>query len=86
VCQSIGLGPVQKYKRHGRGPLIHDLRHIFAVRTLLDWYRHRADPAQEMIKLSTYLGHADPGDMYRYIEAVPELLDLASTRVEEMRP
>jgi len=82
VCQSIGLRPSQKFHKHGRGPRIHDLRHTFAVRTLVNWYRTSKDPAREMIKLTTYLGHADPAHTYWYIEAVPELLDLASRRLE----
>ena len=82
VCQSIGLRPMEKFNRHGRGPRIHDLRHTFAVRTLVNWYRTGKDPAQEMIKLTTYLGHNDPANTYWYIEAVPELLHLASQRVE----
>jgi integrase/recombinase XerD len=86
VCQSIGLRPAQKYNRHGRGPRIHDLRHTFAVRTLLNWYRDRAEPGREMIKLTTYLGHANPANTYWYIEAIPELLELASKRVEEVQP
>jgi integrase/recombinase XerD len=83
VCQSIGLRPLQKYNRNGRGPRIHDLRHTFAVRTLLNWYRTGKDPAREMIQLTTYLGHVNPAMTYWYIEAVPELLSLASQRVEE---
>lgn len=83
VCQRIGLRPPQKFFRHGRGPRIHDLRHTFAVRTLLNWYRSGKDPAREMIKLVTYLGHENPAHTYWYIEAVPELLELASRRAEE---
>jgi integrase/recombinase XerD len=82
VCQTIGLRPAEKFHRHGCGPRIHDLRHTFAVRTLVNWYRTGKDPAQEMIKLTTYLGHANPAHTYWYIEAVPELLDLASRRAE----
>src|SRR5260370_226377 len=86
VCQNIGLRPVQKSNRHGRrsgrGPRIHDLRHTFAVRTLADWYRMGKNPTQEMIKLTTYLGHADPEHTYWYIQAIPELLDLACRRAE----
>jgi integrase len=82
VCQSIGLRSAQKFNRHGKGPRIHDLRHTFAVRTLLNWYRAGVDPAREMIKLTTYLGHAKPEHTYWYIEAVPELLELAAQRVE----
>jgi integrase/recombinase XerD len=85
VCQTMGLRPTPRFRRHGRGPRIHDLRHTFAVRTLLSWYRTGKDPAREMIKLTTYLGHADPAHTYWYLEAVPELLALASRRVEEGR-
>jgi len=82
VCQTIGLRPAEKFNRHGHGPRIHDLRHTFAVRTLVNWYRTDTDPSREMIKLTTYLGHANPAHTYWYIEAVPELLDLASQRAE----
>jgi len=84
VCQALGLRPLQKFHKHGHGPRIHDLRHTFAVRTLLHWYRTSGDPAREMIKLSTYLGHGNPANTYWYLEAVPELLELASKRVEEV--
>lgn len=91
VCQSIGLRQPQRFNRHGRGPRIHDLRHSFAVQTLIDWYRVGKDPDREMIKLTTYLGHSKPAHTYWYIEAVPELLELASRRAEaslgeEVRP
>ena len=81
VCQRIGLRAPQEYHRHGSGPRIHDLRHSFAARTMIDWYRTGKDPAREMIKLSTWLGHANPDHTYWYIEAVPELLELASARI-----
>jgi integrase/recombinase XerD len=81
TCQRIGLREVQRCHRHGRGPRIHDLRHSFAVKTLIEWYRSGKDPAREMIKLTTYLGHSRPQNTYWYIEAVPELLELASERV-----
>lgn len=80
VCRAIGLREPTKFHRHGRGPRLHDLRHSFAVRTLMDWYRTGKDPAREMIKLCTWLGHTSPANTYWYIEAVPELLELASWR------
>jgi integrase/recombinase XerD len=83
VCQQIGLRPAQRFNRHGRGPRIHDLRHTFAVHTLLHWYRNGMDPDREMIKLSTYLGHTKPECTYWYIEAIPELLELASHRATQ---
>lgn len=80
ACQQIGLRMQQRYCRHGRGPRIHDLRHTFAVRTMVNWYRTGKDPAREMIRLTTYLGHTDPDNTFWYLEAVPELLDLAMAR------
>jgi integrase len=82
VSQKMGLRESQRRCKHGRGPRIHDLRHTFAVRTIIGWYRKGVDPDREMIKLSTYLGHANPNHTYWYIEAVPELLQLASKRAE----
>ena len=55
-------------------PRIHDLRHSFAVATVLDWYRDGLDVASMMPRLSTYLGHTDPKDTYWYLEAAPCLL------------
>jgi integrase/recombinase XerD len=83
VCRTIGLREPTKFHRHGHGPRIHDLRHSFAVRTLMNWYRTGKDPAREMLKLSTWLGHSDPANTYWYIEAVPELLELASRRATD---
>lgn len=91
LSQRIGLRTREDYGRHGRGPRIHDLRHSFAARTLINWYREGKDAGHEMIKLTTYLGHSTPDHTYWYLEAVPELLELASQRVdmpaiEELRP
>jgi len=82
VCQRIALRKPQRFGKHGRGPRIHDLRHTFAVRTIMDWHRRGLDPDREMLKLSTYLGHSKPELTYWYIEAIPELLQLASERAE----
>jgi integrase/recombinase XerD len=66
-----------------RAPRLHDLRHSFAVQTMLDSYRTDGDPTGLLATLSTYLGHADPGATYWYLSAAPELLALAATRLEE---
>ncbi len=63
-------------------PRMHDLRHRFAVATLLDAYRHDGDPTATMSVLSTYLGHVDPKATYWYLTAAPELLTLAARRLE----
>jgi integrase/recombinase XerD len=81
VCQRIGLRSPQRYYRHGRDPRIHDLHHSFAAGTIIDWYRTGKDPSREMLKLTTYLGHTAPHHTCWYIDAVPELLELASHRV-----
>ena len=52
---------------------------------MIDWYRTGKDPAREMIRLTTYLGHTDPSNTYWYLEAVPELLDLAMARDHRQR-
>ncbi|HSS10907.1 MAG TPA: tyrosine-type recombinase/integrase, partial [Acidimicrobiales bacterium] len=41
-------------------PRIHDLRHRFAVRTLIGWYRDGGDVQARLPLLSTLLGHVDP--------------------------
>jgi integrase/recombinase XerD len=84
VCQLIGLRKKERFHKHGTGPRFHDLRHTFAVRTIIDWYKKGLDVDIEMYKLSTYLGHTKPKYTYWYIEAVPELLSLASERAERL--
>jgi integrase len=61
-------------------PRLHDLRHTFAVRTLLGWYRAGEDVQSKIPSLSTYLGHREPASTYWYLSAAPELLALAAAR------
>lgn len=63
-------------------PRPHDLRHSFAVRTLLGWHRDGGDVAARMPLLSTYLGHVHPGNTYWYLSAAPELLNLVAARLD----
>jgi len=63
-------------------PRLHDLRHSFAVASLLDWYRAGQDVQAQLPALSAYLGHADPKHTYWYLSAAPELLALAASRLE----
>lgn len=63
-------------------PRIHDLRHSFAVRTLIDWYRSGVDVAARMAVLSGYLGHVNPAGTYWYLSASPELMALAAARLD----
>lgn len=63
-------------------PRVHDLRHSFAVRTLLGWYRAGLDVEALLPRLSTYLGHRDPRYTYLYLSATPELLGHAAARLD----
>lgn len=60
----------------------HDLRHSFAVTTLLRWYRTGVDVDAWMPRLSTYLGHAAPESTYWYLTASPELMAIARRKLE----
>lgn len=62
-------------------PRVHDLRHTFAVRTLIAWHRSGVDIGGRMVVLSTYLGHVNPAGTYWYLSAVPELMGLAADRL-----
>jgi len=61
-------------------PRLHDLRHTFAVRTLLAWYRSGQPVGPKLWTLSTYLGHQHLADTYWYLSAVPELMQLCQER------
>jgi integrase len=80
LCQPLGLRPSQP-GRSGRGPRLQDFRHTFATRQLIAWYRAGEDVNRLMPQLTTYLGHASPRETYWYLQAVPELLALASERL-----
>ena len=64
------------------------MRHRFSVGTLIHGYRSGLDVERELPKLSTYLGHVHVNDTYWYLQAVPELLQLATQRLmqREVRP
>lgn len=66
-------------------PRPHDLRHSFAVTTLLGWYRDGGDVAARLPLLSTYLGHTEPANTYWYLSAAPELLAEAARRLSDTR-
>jgi integrase len=78
LTMRVGLEPRPERCR----PRLHDLRHTFAVNTLLGWYRAGVDVAERMHLLTTYLGHTQPSDTYWYLSATPELLALVGQRLE----
>ena len=81
VARRIGLrGPAGT-----KGPYLHDMRHSFAVKTLLGWYRSGTDVERHLPELSTYLGHSRVAYTYWYLSAEPELLQLAATRLDQLK-
>lgn len=79
VMRRIGLRDTEP---RSLGPRIHDLRHTFAVNTLLRWYRAGEDVERLLPTLTTYLGHSKVRDTYWYLSACPELMGEAASRLE----
>lgn len=78
LVRRAGLAPHSSACR----PRLHDIRHRFAVSTLIDAYRQGHDPEARIARLATYLGHVDPKYTYWYLSAAPELMQLAADRLE----
>ena len=80
LSREIGLrGPNDSH-----GPRLHDLRHTFAVKTLLRWYQTGVNVDRHMPELAAFLGHTHVNDTFWYISAVPELLRLANNRLDAL--
>jgi integrase/recombinase XerD len=67
---------------HRARPRPHDIRHAYAVKTLLGWHRSGEEVERQLPLLATFLGHAHPASSYWYLEAVPELLQLVGRRLD----
>lgn len=65
-----------------RPPRIHDLRHTFAVNTLIGWYQTGVNVNTAMPYLSTYLGHLEPAGTYWYLTGSPELAAVVAGRLD----
>ena len=63
-------------------PRAHDIRHSFAVRTLIGWYQAGENVDAKVPLLSTFLGHVHPASTYWYLQASPELLALVRDRLD----
>ena len=61
-------------------PRIHDFRHTFAVRKVVEWNRMGIDVQSMMNVLSTYMGHAHYDDTTYYLESSSEILRSAAER------
>jgi integrase len=63
-------------------PTAHQLRHSFAVGTLIDWQQRGVQVDEQIAVLSTYLGHVSPAETYWYLTATSELMNSAAQRLE----
>lgn len=64
------------------GPRPYDLRHAFAVQRLSQWYSQGiVDLHARLPWLSAYMGHVDIIGTETYLNATPELLELAGNRL-----
>jgi integrase len=63
-------------------PVLHCLRHSFAVGCLLRWYREGIDPQARLYRLSTFMGHVSPASTAVYLTITPQLLAEAGRRFE----
>jgi integrase/recombinase XerD len=68
--------------REGRIPRVHDIRHSFAVQSLIRSYRNHGDPQALLPKLALYMGHVSVGSTSHYLKLVPAVAALASARFE----
>jgi integrase len=66
----------------GTPPHVHDLRRSFAVGRLLRWYRDGSNPADHLVKLSTFMGHVDPSSTAVYLTITADLMEAARLRFE----
>jgi len=63
-------------------PRLHDLRHSFAVGTLLRWYRTGVDSGAGLLKLATFMGHVDARSTAVYLTITAALFQEANRRFE----
>lgn len=76
------IAAAQVRDAEGRAPRIHDLRHSFAVQSLIRSYQGTGDPQTWLPKLALYLGHVSIESTVHYLRLVPAVAALANQRFE----
>ena len=66
----------------GKGPRIHDYRHLFAVHALRRWYREGEDLDAKLPLLATYLGHQHLSGTQHYLHLTAELFPEITARAD----
>ena len=67
-----------------RPPRIYDVRHTYAVKTILSWHESGKDVNAMLPVLATYMGHKSISETYWYLTGTPELLQVASDAFERI--
>ncbi len=66
----------------GKGPRIHDYRHLFALHSVRRWYRDGEDLDAKLPLLATYLGHQHLSGTQHYLHLTAELFPEITARVD----
>jgi integrase/recombinase XerD len=82
LFRKLLLGCGIPHAGRGKGPRIHDYRHVFAVHTLRRWYRNGEDLDAKLPLLATYLGHQHLSGTQRYLHLTAELFPEITTRLD----
>lgn len=77
LMEEVGLKTIQ-----GTTPRVHDIRHSFATRWLLDFYKSNKDPTAYLPVLATYLGHANIANTQIYLHPSIELMNIAGQKLQ----
>jgi len=78
ICKKLDWKPRGDHRNHR----LHDLRHTFIVRRVLENYKQGIDPDRAILSLATYVGHVKVADTYWYLTGIPELMSIASHRFQ----
>jgi len=79
ILQQAGISHLGR----GRGPRIHDFRHVFATNCLKRWVSEDKDLNSSLPYLSAYLGHEDLRGSQRYLRLTANLYPDITSRIEK---
>jgi len=79
----VHLVPAMSHRDEYRRAYVHDLRHTFAVQTLVSWYRSGVPVNERLDDLSIFMGHVGIASTSVYLSISTEILGISSDRFEE---
>jgi len=81
VLRMCLLGRGETWTR--RPPRLYDLRHSYAVHTILGWHAQGLDVNSMIPVLCRYMGHESISETYWYLTGTPELMEVAASAFED---